>query len=134
MPSPKDLRSFENQNLLPILKIERKRFATIYRLAERSEVSKVKEITESDEFFEEAIKPGLYEYEDDCPLKTNQSEPCEEKAEKSYLSDGFIAFLPVYNELAGKLRYPISEQIIKIRYQALSVCRCSFLAEAGVLG
>ena len=103
----------------------------IYSLAEPSEVSTVNEITASDEFFKQATKPGLYEYRGDCLGKTSQNTPCEGKARDSnrngHLSESFIGFLPVYNKLAGKLRYSVSEQAglsqsegrVKIQYQAL---------------
>lgn len=103
----------------------------MYSLAEPSEVSTVKKITASGEFFEKTIKPGLYKYRDDCLGKTSQNTSCENNARDSnrngHISEWFIDFLPVYNELAGKLRYPVSEQAglsqseggVKIQYQAL---------------
>ena len=129
----------------------------MYDLTERSEVSTVKKITESEKFVEKEIKPGLYEYEKDkvCFYGMNQNRlplnvirltatgekilpykivknPCTENkpdpGDNKYLSGWFIDFLPVYDELAGKLRYPVSKQAslshsedgVKIQYQALS--------------
>ncbi len=105
----------------------------MYGLAERSEVSTVKKIMGSEDFSKEEIKPGLYEYEGDevCLHKMNQNDSCKDNARDlnriGHISEWFIDFLPVYNELAGKLRYPMSEQvglsrleyIENIRYQAL---------------
>ena len=84
------------------------------------ERSEVEEGTKSENFIKNTIKPGLYEYKGDhiClhkNKKMNQSDSCKDNAgvygKNWHLSEWFIMdFLPVYNELAGKLRYPGSKQ------------------------
>ena len=80
------------------------------------ERSEVEEGTKSENFIKNTIKPGLYEYKGDniCPGKINWNIPCTDNEEdwnrSWHLSEEFMDFLPVYNELAGKLRYPGSKQ------------------------
>ena len=97
-----------------------------------AEPSEVDEEMKSYGFIEGAIELGLYEYEEDevCLHKTDQNGHSNNNARDSnrnwHISERFIDFLPVYNELAGKLRYPMSEQsdrsqsgdVTKIQYQA----------------
>lgn len=103
----------------------------MYGLARPDEVGK-KINSESEKFVRKTIEPGLYKYEEDgiCFYKTSQNGSCQGKVgdptQKWLISQWFMDFLPVYNELAGKLRYPRqevpdpsqSEEGIKIHYQA----------------
>ena len=96
----------------------------MYGLADRSESSKIKEMAKADTFVKNTIKPGLYRYGGDevCSPKTKQIGSHQYNAggstQKWHLSRWFMDFLPVYNELAGKLRYPRSEDGARTQYQA----------------
>ena len=99
----------------------------MYGLAGRDEVERTIN-TAREKFVENTIEPGLYEYTGDC----FQNGSCKDNGGGTnpnwHISEWFIDFLPVYNKLAGKLRYPMAKQADfpqleyseNIRYQALS--------------
>lgn len=139
----------ESEFVTALEKREKKLLSDIYGLASRNEVEEKIDV-KSEKFIEDAICPGLHSYTEDemyllfqpvnhrigmeddiCSSEGAPSDPSKEDKGDSnqnwHISEWFIDFLPVYNELAGKLRYPTSKQAslshsedgVKIRYQAL---------------
>ena len=108
---------------------ERTLLGDMYSLAKRDEVEK--KINKPEEFIKDPIELGLHEHIGDCLPRVHQRGSCkgpEEGLNRSwYISEWLMDFLPVYNELAGKFRYPVSKQAslsqseysANIQYQAL---------------